>query len=81
MSKWKNCGEMAFNVSSLGKSVSVVLTYSAEVMVGKDVLMQPRLNSIHTAESNTGAFGAMQAWRVTVTTVADRAEWHKTTQS
>lgn len=44
---------MAFQVSSLGMSVNVVLTYSAEVMVGKDVLMQPRLNSIHTAESNT----------------------------
>ena len=34
-------------------SVSAVLTYSAEVMVGKVVLMQPRLNSIHRAEGNT----------------------------
>lgn len=44
---------MAINVNSLGMSVSVVLTYSAEVMVGKVVLMQPRLNSVHTAECNT----------------------------
>lgn len=29
-----------------------VLTYSLEVMVGKVVLMQPRLNSIHGAEDN-----------------------------
>lgn len=44
---------MAVNVNSLRMSVSAVLTYSAEVMVGKVVLMQPRLNSIHTAEHYT----------------------------
>lgn len=44
---------MAVSVNSLGMSVRVALTYSAEVMVGKVVLMQPRLNSIHTAKSNT----------------------------
>lgn len=51
----KNYGdrEMGFNVNNLGLSVSVVLTYSAEVMAGKDVLMQPMLNSIHGAECNT----------------------------
>lgn len=40
------------DVSSPGMSVSAVLTYSAGVMVGKVVLMQPRLNSIRTAERN-----------------------------
>lgn len=45
--------EIAFSVNNLGLSVRVVLTYSAEVMAGKDVLIQPMLNSIHTAESNT----------------------------
>lgn len=45
--------EMGFNVNNLGLSVSVVLTYSAEVMAGKDVLMQPMLNSIRRAECNT----------------------------
>lgn len=44
---------MAVNVNSLGESVSAALTYSAEVMVGKVVLMQPRLNSMHIAEGNT----------------------------
>lgn len=44
--------EMAVNVNSLGMSVSAVLTYSAGVMVGKVVLMQPRLHSIHRAEGN-----------------------------
>lgn len=42
---------MAVKVNSLGMSVSVVLTYSSEVMVGQVVLMQPQLNSIHTSES------------------------------
>lgn len=46
---------MAVNVNSLGESVSAALTYSAEVMVGKVVLMQPRLNSMHIAEGNTPA--------------------------
>lgn len=41
---------MAVNVNSLGRSVSAPLTYSSEVMVGKVVLMQPRLNLIHRAE-------------------------------
>lgn len=40
---------MAVNVNCLRVSASVALTYSAEVVVGKVVLMQPRLNSIHTA--------------------------------
>lgn len=33
------------NVNSLGRSVSAELTYSAEVMAGKVVLMQPRLQT------------------------------------
>lgn len=54
---------MAVNVNSLGKSVSAVLTYSAEVMVGKVVLMQPRLNPTHRAEGihSPSCLQAMQA--------------------
>lgn len=67
---------MAVNVNSPGKSVSEVLTYSAEVMVGKVVLMQPRLNSIHRAEGN--ALPQLPSGYASLachcTTVADRAE-------
>lgn len=52
---------MAVNVNSLGVSASVALTYSAEVMVGKVVLMQPRLNSMHTAREQYSCLWAMQA--------------------
>lgn len=46
---------MAVNVNSPRRSVSALLTYSAEVMVGKVVLMQPRLNLIHRAEGATAS--------------------------
>lgn len=52
--------ETAVNVKSLGESVSAALTYSAEVMVGKVVLMQPRLNSMHGAEGNTLSLFALR---------------------
>lgn len=42
--------EMAVTVNSLGTSVGAVLTYSAKVMVGRVVLMQPRLKLIQRAE-------------------------------
>lgn len=55
---------MATGRNSLGTSVSRVLTYSVEVMVGKVVLMQPR-RLIH----GVSAFGASRAQHVTAAAV------------
>lgn len=52
--------ETVVNVKSPRESVSAALTYSAEGMVGKVVLMQPRLNSIHGAEGNTLSLFALR---------------------
>lgn len=69
--------EMAVSVSSLGMSASVVLTYSAEVMVGKVVLMQPRLNS---EQHNTTQHNAPAACRLCKPGMSLLTELNETTQ-
>lgn len=61
-----------------GGSASAVLTYSAEVMVGKVVLMQPGLNLMHRAE---GAPHQLAPGSASIAchrndAAAERAEWH-----
>lgn len=66
-----------------GGSASAVFTYSAEVMVGKVVLMQPKLKLMHRAEGTPHqlAPGSASIACHRNNATAERAEWHSTVYS